>query len=357
MKLPAGTIPPASVLPARATVLRRGSTSLLVDRRGTCLGILALLLAGGLAAWSLGLGEFRFTSEDIGRILLGGGTLIEHDVVVGTRLPRAIVAVLVGAALGASGQVLQRIAANPLASPDVLGISTGASLGALVSLLVIGGSAVVTMMGALAGAAVASVLVIGIAHKHGASGYRIILVGIGVGALGSSLIALLLTRADNYAAHSAAIWLTGSLSNRGWTHVQVIVVALLLGVPALVVLARHLPVLELGDDLAQMLAGRAAALRIGLVAVACGLAALATAAAGPIAFVALVAPQIARLLLGGRAAGPFLAAAVGSVLVISADLAAKHLFPVELPVGILTACLGAPVLLVLLARAARKGSG
>ncbi|MBD8507128.1 iron chelate uptake ABC transporter family permease subunit [Hoyosella sp. G463] len=344
------------MLPARATVLRRGSTSLLVDRRGTTIGVLALLLALGLAAWSLGLGELRFTSEDIGRILLGGGTLIEHDVVVGTRLPRAIVAVLVGAALGASGQVLQRIAANPLASPDVLGISTGASLGALVSLLLIGGSAVVTMVGALAGAAIASVLVIGIAHRQGASGYRIILVGIGVGALGSSLIALILTRAESYAAHSAAIWLTGSLSNRGWTHVQVIAVALLVGVPALAVLSRHLPVLELGDDLAQILAGRAAALRIGLVAVACGLAALATAAAGPIAFVALVAPQISRLLLGGRTGGPFLSAGIGAVLVISADLAAKHLFPVELPVGILTACLGAPVLLVLLARAARKGS-
>ncbi|WP_278313871.1 FecCD family ABC transporter permease [Lolliginicoccus levis] len=345
-----------NILPARARVLRHGSASIIVDRPSTSIGIIALLLAAGLAWWSLGLGELRLTSDDITRIMVGGGTLIEHDVVVSTRLPRAIVAVLVGAALGASGQILQRIAANPLASPDVLGISTGASLGALVSLLLIGGSAVVTMVGALVGAAIAGMLVTGIAYGHGATGYRIILVGIGVGALGSSLIALILTRADNYAAHSAAIWLTGSLSNRGWTHVHVITMALVVGVPLLAVLARHLPVLELGDDLAQILAGRAAALRIGLVAVACGLAALATAAAGPIAFVALVAPQISRLLLGGRTGGPFLSAAIGAVLVISADLAAKHLFPVELPVGILTACLGAPVLLVLLARAARKGS-
>ncbi|MEZ0340267.1 FecCD family ABC transporter permease [Mycobacterium sp. pV006] len=335
---------------------RRARFAVRVSRRGTLLTVLAWTAAVSVAAASLTLGEFPISITEVLDVLAGGGTLIDRDVVLGDRLPRAVTGLGVGAAFALSGAILQRIARNPLVSPDVIGINSGAALGALLVITVVGGSGAAVVVSALAGALLASAVILLVAYRRGLHGFRLVLVGIGVAAMLTSGISYLLTRADVHEAMSAAAWLTGSLANRDGMHVAVIGTTLVLVVPVLAVVGRQLRLLELGDELATSLGSRQRH-RIALVLVAVTLAAMATAAAGPIGFVALVAPQITRRLLAERHVGLAPSAAVGALLVVAADLAARVLFaPAGMPVGVVTAVLGAPVLLFLLARANRIGS-
>lgn len=337
-------------------VVTAGPAAFRFGRTATLITAIGWLTAIVVAAVSLTLGEFPITVSDVFTVMTGGGSLIERDVVLGDRLPRVVTGLGVGAAFALSGAILQRIATNPLVSPDVIGINSGAAFGALIVLTVLGGSGTTLVLGALIGALITAAAILLIAYKRGLQGFRLVLVGIGVASILTSGISYLLTRADVHEAMTAAVWLTGSLANRSALHVTVIGVTLLTVVPALAVLARHLRLLELGDDLARTLGTRQSH-RVALVLVAVTLAAMATAAAGPIGFVALVAPQIARRLLAERQAGLAPAAAIGALLVVSADLAARTLFaPTAMPVGILTAIIGAPVLLYLLARANRIGA-
>lgn len=317
----------------------------------------ALLLACGIAVVSLTVGEFPLTVGGVVRVLGGGGTLIEQDVVLRDRLPRALTGLGVGAGFAVSGAVLQRLTRNPLVSPDVIGINSGAAAGALVVLLVLGGSGAQLTVGALAGAGAATAAIVAIAYRRGLAGFRLVLVGIGVAAMLSSAISYLLTRSDVHQVTSAAAWLTGSLANRSMLHVVVIGSALGAAIALLVVTGRHLRVLELGEDLARTLSGRRHGPRLVLLVTAVGLAAMATAAAGPIGFVALVAPQVARRVSTARRLDLGPSAALGALLVLAADLASRLVFaPTQMPVGVLTAIFGAPVLLVLLARSQRTGA-
>ncbi|MGE2733619.1 FecCD family ABC transporter permease [Mycolicibacterium vaccae] len=333
-----------------------GRLAIRVSRRGTLITVIGWAAALSVAMMSLTLGEFPITVSEVLDVLAGGGSLIDRDVVLGDRLPRALTGLGVGAAFALSGAILQRIARNPLVSPDVIGINSGAALAALFVLTVLGGSGAMLVVSALAGALFTAAVILLIAYQRGLYGFRLVLVGIGVAAMLTSGISYLLTRADVHEAMSAAAWLTGSLANRDSLHVAVIGAALGIAAPILAVLARQLRLLELGDDLATSLGSRQGH-RVALVLVAVALAAMATAAAGPIGFVALVAPQIARRLLAERHTGLAPAAAIGALLVVGADLAARLVFaPVGMPVGVVTAVLGAPVLLFLLARANRIGS-
>ncbi|WP_017583080.1 FecCD family ABC transporter permease [Nocardiopsis valliformis] len=346
--------------PTRDTLLLspgRGAVAFRISRSSALLTAAAGTAALAVATVSLTLGVFPIGVGDVITVLGGGGTLIERDIVLNDRLPRALTGLGVGAAFALSGALLQRIAANPLVSPDVIGINSGAAMGALVVLLILGGSGLQLVLGALSGALLAAVLILLIAYKRGLHGFRLVLVGIGVAAMLSSATSYLLTRADINRAMSAAAWLTGSLANRGGLHVAIIVTALAVTVPVLIVGSRHLRLLELGDDLTRTLTGAGQGRKVVLLLVAVVLAALATAAAGPIGFVALVAPQITRRILAERQVGLAPSAAVGALLVVSADLAGRLLFaPTEMPVGVLTAVFGAPVLLYLLARAHRIGA-
>ncbi|GAA1774476.1 FecCD family ABC transporter permease [Streptomonospora arabica] len=341
-----------------ALVLRspRARVVFVLGRRSTVLAAAVWLLAGVAAVLSLTLGQYDIGVGGVLRVLAGGGSLIEYDVVVRNRLPRALTGLGAGAAFALSGAVLQRISANPLVSPDVIGVNSGAAFGALTVLTVYGGTGLHTAAGALAGAAATAGAIFALSAGRGLSGYRLVLVGIGVAAMLTSAVSFLLTRADYHRVLAASAWLTGSLANRSGLHVAIVAATLAVAAPVLVVLARRIRLLELGDDLAGMLSGRTASPRLAPAAVAVALAAMATAAAGPIGFVALVAPQIVRRLLPGRGALLAPAAAVGALLVVAADLAARLPFtPVELPVGVMTGVLGAPVLLYLLARANRIG--
>ncbi len=353
----------SAVLPrvAGRPALRRGRFSGVWRPRAVAVTLLGLVLVLLAAAVNIGRGDFPISLGEVLGVLLGGGERGQRFIVLDLRLPRSLTGVLVGAALGLAGAITQTVARNPLASPDVLGVTSGASAAAVL-LIVLGGSsagvaAIGTVLGlplaALLGGLLTAVLVHALAWRRGIEGHRLVLVGVGIAAVGSALTNWLLTRAEITDAARATVWLTGSLNARGWEHVVPVGVALLVLVPVALLLGFGLGALQLGDDTARGLGLRVDRERAALVVVAVALAAVATASAGPIAFVALVVPQICQRLVGA-ARPPLLASAVyGALLVLVADLVARTVLPVELPVGIVTAVLGAPYLLYLLTRGVR----
>jgi iron complex transport system permease protein len=309
-------------------------------------------------AWSLSVGDFPIAITDVLATLAGGGSDDSAFIVRTLRLPRGLTAVLVGAGFGLSGAIFQRLARNPLASPDIIGVNAGAAASAVFMIVVVGATGLQTTVGALGGSTVASLAIYLLAYKRGVTGYRLVLVGIGVTAVLTSVTQYLLTRAEIYEAQRAVVWLTGSLNGRGWEHVRPIAVALGALVPVAVGLGRHLRVLELGDDTARGLGTAVEPARGALLLIGVALAAVATASAGPIGFVALVAPQIARRLVADRSLALLPSAACGALIVVTADLVGRRAFaPTELPVGVVTALVGAPYLLYRLARANKIGSG
>ena len=338
--------------------VRIGLFSARLDLVSALVTLIALAAALVVAAYSLTRGDYEIPLRQVLETLAGHGSLIMTDVVVNNRLPRVLVGIGVGAAFAISGAIFQRLARNPLVSPDLIGINAGAALAAVLILTVFGAATTWLPIGALAGSLLTAITIYLLAYQRGIAGYRLVLVGIGVTAIVGSITAYLLTLADIYTAKSASMWLAGSLAGRTWSQVILIGSALLVLVPAAIAGSRPLRLLELGDDLARTLDSRVELYRGVLILIGVALAALATAAAGPIGFVALVAPQIGRRLVAERVAGLLAAGAIGALLVVSSDLVARELFaPTALPVGVVTAFLGAPYLLVLMARANRVGRG
>ena len=343
----------------------RGRLAVLVHRR-SCAATAALLLAVVvLALLSTALGTRLLPVADVLAGLAGTADRAVTLTVREFRLPRTVVAVLVGMALGLSGALTQALTRNPLASPDVLGVVNGASAGAVAVLITAGGatagyggaaaglSAVGVPLGAVAGAMLSAGLVLAVASRPiGAlpGTQRVVLVGIILNAVFLGLVQWALTIGDVDQATKAAVWLTGSLHGRGWEHVTAVGTALAVLLPLALLLRRPLEAVALGEDVAAGLGVPVRLLRVVLFVVAFALAGTAVAAAGAIGFVALLAPALARRLVGRPA--PLLPAALtGAVLLLSADLVARHALPgSELPAGAVTALVGAPVLLVLLLR-------
>ncbi|KSM31952.1 ABC transporter permease [Pseudomonas aeruginosa] len=312
--------------------LRLGSLSLRWRPRAA---LACLVLAGiglALAAALLGTGSLALGPAEVFASLLGQGQdPTAQRIVQRVRLPRVLTACLVGAALGMAGAIFQSISRNPLGSPDVIGFTTGAASGAIVQALVL-----LARRGATAG------------------GYRLVLVGIGVGASLSGLNSLLLVTGNLDQAMYAQLWLAGSLNTRTWSHVVPAALGLLASVPLALYHGRRLEVLELGDASAAQLGVAVERVRLQMVLVAVGMTAIATAAAGPIAFIALAGPQLARRLT--RSAGvPLLSGALmGAVLLLAADLLGQRLaYVANLPIGLMTGLLGGFYLLWLLLRSRR----
>lgn len=356
----APTIPPPAtrlrVAGTTAVRVPRLGWSARVDGRAALVTVALLVAALAVFTWSLAVGDFPLPVSEVVATLAGRGSGGSAFVVHTLRLPRGLTGLLVGAAFGLSGAVLQRLVRNPLASPDIVGISAGAAAAAVFTIVVVGAAGAAVTLGALCGATATAGALYVLAYRQGVTGYRLVLVGIGLTAALTSVVQYLLTRAEIFQAQRAALWLTGSLNGRGWDHVRPLAVALAVLVPVVVGLARHLRVLELGDDAARGLGSRVEAARGALLLSAVALAAVATASAGPVGFVALVSPQIARRLVGGRSLALLPAAATGALIVVTADLVGRRLMaPTELPVGVVTALVGAPYLLYLLARANRMG--
>ncbi len=322
----------------------------------------SVALALGIATFvvfcvSISVGDFPISLSDVVPAILGVGPDDAEFIVRTLRLPRALTAVLVGASFATSGAIFQSLARNPLASPDIIGIDAGASAAAVLCIVILNTSTSVTAVGALAGALVAATSIYLLAWKQGMSPYRLVLVGIGVAAVLTSVTQYLLTRAEIYEAQRAVVWLTGSLNGRSWDHVRSIGLADLVVLPLLLALIAPLRTLQLGDDASRGLGVGVERSRLLLVLVAVALAALATAAAGPVIFVAFVSAPIARRLTGAPLAVGT-AALVGALLTLLADLVARRAFaPTELPVGVVTGVVGAPYLLWLLARSNRIGRG
>ncbi|MFC4029928.1 FecCD family ABC transporter permease [Streptomyces polygonati] len=314
------------------------------------------LLALLVGVLSLGSGSYPIGPGEVLRTLAGGGTPAEDFVVNQLRLPRVVTALLVGAALALAGALFQSLVRNPLGSPDVLGFTQGAATGALL-VVVAGGSSLALAAGAAAGGVLTGALVCALAWRGGLHSGRLVLIGIGTAAILTGVNGYLLTRTQLTEAARAVLWLTGSLDGRGWGDAMPLIVALgLLGPLVLLGCGPALRMLELGDDTAAGLGVRVEPLRLGLLAAAVLLASLAAAAAGPVSFVALTAPQLTRRLTGTP--GPHLLASMwtGAALLVTADWAAARLVGGhQLPVGVVTGLLGGGYLVWLLAGERRAG--
>ncbi|MGW1347165.1 FecCD family ABC transporter permease, partial [Kribbella sp. NPDC002412] len=288
----------------------------------------------------------------------GGGDRATEFIVNRLRLPRALTGLMVGAALGMSGAIFQSIARNPLASPDIIGVTYGASAFAVFAIVTLGLTGVAVSAFAIVGAVLTAFIMYVLAWRQGVSSYRLILIGIGIGAIATSITSYLLTKARVEIAQQALIWLTGSLNGRDWSNVRSMGLTLAVLAPLMMFLVHQLRILQLGDETAYGLGLRVELSRLGLIVIGVLLAAVATAAAGPIGFVAFVAPPIARRLT--RSPGPAMIASalLGALVVALSDLIAQHAFgDTQLPVGVVTGVVGAPYLMFLLARSNRVGSG
>ncbi|MCX5370902.1 iron chelate uptake ABC transporter family permease subunit [Streptomyces sp. NBC_00015] len=320
--------------------------------------VVAALVVAALAASVvlIGTGDFPIPAADVVKTLLGDGNAGQEFIVNELRLPRVLVGLLVGASLGLGGALFQAVARNPLGSPDVLGLGQGATAGALVMIVLFSGSAAQVTVGALVGGLVTGALIYLLAWKRGVHGYRLVLVGIGISAIATAVNGYLMTKADFVDAARAVVWMTGTLDGRDWKQVWPLLGLACVLVPLVLANARGLRMMEMGDDVSHALGVRVERVRLVLMVSAVLLTAAATAAAGPVSFVALTAPQLARRLT--RSPGPNLlpSLCMGAALLVTADWASQRLFgDGQLPVGVVTGVLGGVYLLWLLVTERRAG--
>ncbi|MBD2110285.1 MULTISPECIES: FecCD family ABC transporter permease [Cyanophyceae] len=333
---------------------RRFPLSFRVDRRVPAVLVALLLVALLSLVFNVSQGEYPLPPLEVVKTILGFSANPDYAFVVNTlRLPRALVALLVGMGLAVAGAILQGITRNPLAAPEIVGINSGASLVA-VALIVLfpqvttGWLPIAAFSGGL-GAAIAIYL---LAWNGGSSPIRLILVGIGLTALTSALSNLMITFGEINTVSQALVWLTGSVYGRSWEHLWPLLPWLAIFLPLTMVLARDLDTLNLGDNLAQGLGSRVEWTRTLLLLCTVALAGASVATAGTIGFVGLMAPHLARQLVGPSHAGLLPAAALtGACIVELADIVGRLAFaPIELPCGVITAVIGAPYFLWLLYR-------
>ena len=331
---------------------KTGLFSFLVHKKtvATFVALCVILIVGFV--FSNVVGNKIVLPADVLKTMLGMGTP-EHDLVIGTlRLPRAIVAVLVGAALSVSGALLQGIVRNPLASPDIIGITGGAAFAAVAFITYLAGSVSIKWLpvAAFLGAALVSLVIYWLAWNKGVSSTRLVLIGIGVAAATSALTMLMIILSPITAASRAYIWMTGSIYGASWEQVYTLLPWVLIFLPLAILYSRNLNVQELGDDLAKGLGDSVQRHRFILLFISVALAGSAVAVAGAIGFVGLIAPHMARKLVGPAYGGLLpVAALIGSLMLLAADTIARTAFiPLDIPAGVFTAGVGAPFFIYLL---------
>ncbi|WP_218000300.1 FecCD family ABC transporter permease [Millisia brevis] len=322
------------------------------------IGISLLLLIATLVVLTIAIttGTYEIPPRELWAILTGGGETTTRFFVLDQRLPRALAAAVLGAVLALAGAIFQALSNNPLGSPDIIGFTTGAATGGLLIILMAGSSApggvaAGAVIGGLATAAVVWVLSI----RRGLGGERLVLVGIAVGAMLASVNDYLITRADLESAEAARTWQFGSLNAVGWSHVTVPLVLAVVPILLVGLLSPTLRALEIGDDLAAALGVPVTRTRTALLVVGVALTAVAVACAGPIGFVALAAPQMARRLVGAQGTALVASAMTGALLLSVADLLAGRLLsPFQIPVGLVTGAVGGLYLAWLLVLRGKK---
>ncbi|UQN14296.1 FecCD family ABC transporter permease [Gulosibacter sp. ACHW.36C] len=333
-------------------IVRRARTR----RYRIVVGVLVVLLAALMLAFAM-IGDVVYPITDILAVLSGQDVPGASFNVGQRRLPAASLAVLAGIAFGISGSVFQNLLRNDLASPDIIGISSGSSTAAVFGLLVLGLSGpAVSALAVIAGIAIA-LLIAALAAGRGGFGGRLILIGIGVSAMLVSVTSYLLMYGNVNSVPAALRWLNGSLNNASWDDIPVLLIAVVVCGGGVLALQRNLLPMELGDEAATGLGVRVQRSRLALMLLAVALTAFATAASGPISFVAFLSGPIALRLTGRSNHSPIVPAAlVGAVLVLACELIGQHALGVRLPVGVVTGLMGAPFFLYLLIRSNRKGA-
>ena len=323
-------------------------------RRRTVVIVLAVLIVL-VFALSLMVGRTFYPPTDVIGVILGRDVSGATFTVGRLRLPRAVLAVLVGLCFGLGGVTFQTMLRNPLASPDIIGISSGASAAAAFAIVTLSlGAAQVSIFAIVSGLAVA-LLVYALSYKGGVAGTRLILIGIGIAAMLDSLTNYVLSQAAEWDLQEAMRWLTGSLNGSNWSQVLPVLAALAVLAPVLIGQSRNLTLTQLGDDTAAALGVRVERTRLVVIVTAVGLIAFATAAAGPIAFVAFLSGPIAARIVGPGASLLVPSALVGALLVLVADFTGQFAFGTRYPVGVITGVLGAPYLIYLIVRSNRSG--
>ena len=340
-----------AALRRRHAVVGLGPLRLRFERRAAGVYLVLLTVAVAAAIAGILIGDYPITLDQVLAALGGNGDdRMAQYFVTQVRLPRAVTALLVGAALGMSGAIFQTVSGNPLGSPDVIGFTTGAATGALLQIIVFGGDTLSVALASVAGGLVTAAIVYGLAWRSGVAGFRLVLVGIGVGAVLAALNSLLVVKAPLEAAQTAAQWLAGSLNSTLWPEAAAVAIALLVLTPVAVAWVRPLGQLPLGDAAATGLGVRVERARLVLIIVGVALMGVATASTGPIAFIALAAPHLVRKVTRTPGVPLFGAALMGGVLVLLSDLIARRIFaPAELAVGVITGSLGGLYLVWLLA--------
>ncbi|WKK26469.1 iron chelate uptake ABC transporter family permease subunit [Streptomyces olivoreticuli] len=341
--------------PAGYTLVRAGRASFFVHRRATAVALaLTLLLAAACLTYLCAAQSYVAPSEAL-KVVLGQPS--PDELTVGTfRLPRMTVGLLVGAAFGVAGALIQTVSRNPLASPDIIGITQGASA-LTVGALIFGVTSYAYLPYlSVAGGLLAAALVYVFAWRGGLHATRFVLIGIGFAVALRSVTNLFMTKGDYLVAQQAKVWMTGSLADRGWDEAVPVTWALLLLAPFVCWAARAQRTVSMDDDTATALGIRLGRVRLGLALLGVVLASIATGAAGPVDFVALLAPQLARRMTRTAQIPLLCSALTGAVIVVVADLLGRKLFePTQLPVGVLTAAVGAPYLIWLIIRGRTGG--
>ncbi len=336
------------------------STTIAAIRSGQArrrLGLRAFLvsLLAVIFALSLMFGQSYVPAGDVVRVLMGEPVAGVGFTVGTLRLPRAVLSLLAGLSFGLAGVAFQLMLRNPLASPDIIGISSGASAAAVFSIVVLALSGpIVSLMAVLAGLAVALLIYL-LSIRNGQAGNRLILIGIGISAMVQSFIAYLLLHAPEWSRQEAIRWLTGSVNGARLDQALPLLAALILFGTLLLSRTRDLEALRMGDDMAAALGTRVSATRIVVMISAVGMIAVATAVTGPIAFVSFLAGPIAARIAGSNGSLLVPSALVGAILVLAGDFCGQYLLPSRLPVGVVTGALGAPYLLYLIIRTNRTG--
>jgi iron complex transport system permease protein len=346
-------LPAPSRLEATAAAVARNRARRNLRRRLT-VATLTVLVAAAFVA-SLLLGHTYYTPGEVLRVILGEEVHGATFTVGRLRLPRAVTALATGASFGIGGVTFQTMLRNPLASPDVIGITSGAGAAAAFAIVSLSLSGTAVSMFAIAAALSVALLIYVLSYKDGVAGTRLVLIGIGIAAMLHSFTFYVLSQAAEWNLAEATRWLTGSLNGSKWKDAVPVLLAMAVFVPALLTQSRNLSVTRLGDDTAGGLGVRVERTRLILIVSAVALIAFATAATGPIAFVAFLSGPIAARLVGGSAPLLIPSALVGALLVLVADLCGQYAFSLRYPVGVVTGVLGAPYLLYLIVRTNRAG--
>lgn len=317
----------------------------------TIMFVALTFIVAALSLLNLSVGGVGVPLEEVLASLVGRNAEASNLIIMQFRLPRITAAILIGAALAAAGALLQGVIRNPLASPDLLGVTGGASVAVVAFMTFVTGYSIhwvpfIAIGGALVTATINYVL----AWKKGVSPFRLVLIGIGISTAMGALTTFLLISGPTYLAAQVLNWMTGSIYGTNWAYIEVLWPWVAIFIPLSLLMAKELNVQSLGEDVARGLGNRLQLSRMILLFYSVALAGAAVGAAGTISFIGLMAPHIARRLVGNcyKLIIP-VSAFIGAIILLLADLAGRMLFqPLDIPAGVFTAGIGAPFFMYLL---------